>query len=90
MNCCNDFGQCVGGKNCPTGVDDVPASQQTTEQLLGYKPAKPARVGNTRRRTFPTPGAPSHWPKTLMAQALVPAATFVVALAIGFVWGRLS
>lgn len=61
------------------------------EAEIGYKPVKVARVGNTRRRVPPPAiGAPSHWPKTIMANLLPPAAALVAGLVAGFIAGRLS
>jgi hypothetical protein len=67
------------------------AERAKIEAELGYKPAKVARVGNTRRRVPPPAiGAPSHWPKTIMANLLPPAAALVAGFVIGFISGRLS
>lgn len=61
------------------------------EAEIGIKPAKVARVGNTRRRVPPPAiGAPSHWPKTIMANLLPPAAALAAGLVAGFIAGRLS
>lgn len=67
------------------------AERAKVEAEIGFKPAKVARVGNTRRRVPPpTIGAPSHWPKTIMANLLPPAAALVAGLVAGFIVGRLS
>lgn len=39
MNCCNDFGACTGGHNCPVRATPEPGHQQDTRtpfDELGY------------------------------------------------------
>ena len=85
MNCCNDFGQCTNGKDCPARTHTT-TPREDVEKLLGVwsaelGPAKPAKVG--KRYHAAQSWAPSHWRKTLKAWAAV-ALTFIgVWIAIG-------
>jgi hypothetical protein len=79
MNCCNDFGKCTNGKDCP--ARNVPTLREEVERELGVT----AKIG---KRYHAAPAcAPSHWPKTLRAWATVVLAITIVAFITGFVAG---
>jgi hypothetical protein len=83
MNCCNDFGQCTNGKDCPARTRTT-TPREDVEKLLGVwqseQPATPARIG---KRYHAAPSwAPSHWRKTLKLWATV-ALTFIGVFIIG-------
>jgi hypothetical protein len=89
MNCCNDFGQCVGGHDCPARTRTT-TPREDVEKLLGVwsaelGPAKPAKVG--KRYPAAPSWAPSHWPKTLKALAKWMLIVAVASMAMGFIVG---
>ena len=87
MNCCNDYGQCQNGYNCP--ARNAPTVRERVEaEHFGIKPAKIARVG---RRYPAAPGwAPSHWPKTLKALAKWMLIVVLMSMAAGFIVGAFA
>jgi len=88
MNCCNDFGQCTNGKDCPARTRTT-TPREEVEKLLGVwqseQPATPARIG--KRYAAAAAQAPSHWPKTLKALAKWMLVVVVFNMALGFVVG---
>lgn len=84
MNCCNDFGQCTNGKDCPVRK----TAREEVEKLMGvWEKEAPAKIGK-RYHTAPA-YAPSHWPKTLKAWAMFMLFVVVCSMAAGFVVGLL-
>jgi hypothetical protein len=83
MNCCNAFGQCTNGHDCP--ARNVPTLREVVEAELGFKPVKPAKVG--KRYHAAPPWAPSHWPKTIKALAKWMLIVVVFNMALGFAVG---
>jgi hypothetical protein len=88
MNCCNDFGQCTNGKDCPARTHTT-TPREDVEKLLGVwqseQPAIPARIG---KRYHAAPAqAPSHWRKTLKALAKWMLIVVVVSMAAGVIVG---
>lgn len=59
--------------------------REKVEALMGFAPAKPARVG--KRYPAAPSWAPSHWPKTLKALAKWMLIVVVVSMAMGFIVG---
>jgi hypothetical protein len=83
MNCCNDFGKCTNGKNCP--ARNVPTLRERVEAELGFKTVKTAKVGK-RYHAAPA-SAPSHWRKTLKALAKWMLVVVVMGTAAGVIVG---